>query len=82
MWQVLVASYDLKQAASAYYKRFVEAMMQRGYKLLGSDGCFWVKGTLGKDYIALPIHVDDKIVVFSSQKVLDQFLKDLADAGF
>lgn len=82
VWQVMVASYGLKQAASAYYKRFAEAMLQRGYKRLGSDGCFWVKGALGKDYIAFPIHVDDKIVVYSSQKVLDQFMQDLADAGF
>ena len=57
-------------------------MLQRGYKRLGSDGCFWVKGALGKDYIAFPIHVYDKIVVYSSQKVLDQFMQDLADAGF
>ena len=82
LWEVLVATYGLKQAASAYYRKFSDGMIERGYKRLGSDGCVFVKGTLGtKRYICFPIHVDDKICAYASDLDLKQFKQDLDEIG-
>ena len=82
LWEVLVATYGLKQAASAYYRKFSDGMIERGYKRLGSDGCVFVKGTLGtKRYICFPIHVDDRICAYASDLDLKQFKQDLDEIG-
>ena len=83
IWQCLVATYGLKQAASAYYRRFAEWMISKGYKRLGAESCCFVKGDLGSDrFIVIPIHVDDKVCAYASQADLDMFLADLAEGGF
>ena len=83
IWQCLVATYGLKQAASAYYRRFAEWMIKKGYKRLGAESCCFVKGELGSNrFIVIPIHVDDKICAYASQADLDMFLADLAEGGF
>ena len=83
IWEVMVATYGLKQAASAYYRRFAEVMLSKGYRRLSTDASFFCKGELGTDrYIAFPIHVDDKLVAYASQADLDMFMSDLKEAGF
>ena len=82
LWEVLVATYGLKQAASAYYRKFADGITQPkyGYRRLATDGCAFCRGTLGQhDFIIFPIHVDDKIIGYADQSSLVHLQETLTE---
>ena len=83
VWEILMTAYGLKQAASAYYRKFAVHMESCGWRRLAAEMCVFVKGRLGSASFALfGIWVDDKILTYASQSDLDGFVADLENGGY
>jgi hypothetical protein len=72
IWKLLKTLYGLKQGAKNWYDALCKALADMGFQRAEADhGIFFNR--IGADIIVLAVHVDDCMLLGSSQKLMDEF---------
>ena len=81
LWLYLRAAYGLKQAAYKFHTKYVKALVAAGYVQCLSDTCVLMRRD-GKDFIIIGLWVDDNIIAYSSEHMLQHLFRTIKEAGY